>query len=142
GVNKVISTNIDSKIISDYCTDETELNEEMSEKTLSILSIEEERIESEKLLEFCEDRGQFRNAARDLRDCGKFEDAAYMFIRSVKGDEDIIESLQCFLYLCRVNVLINTMTDIKSLNILKELLDRASEIVIKVKSQSSEKLLR
>src|SRR5439155_10498679 len=95
----------------------------------------------EKLWEFYEERGQFRNAAKDLRDHGKFEEAANMFIRSVEN-EDIIDSLQCLLHLCRVNVLINTMTDIKSLGTLRVLLGKASEIVTTVydiKSQSSKK---
>src|SRR2546421_11078241 len=59
-----------------------ENNKEMSLEALSILPTQEEQIEllrdhaPEELLEVCEKSGRFRDAAKYLCSCGKFEEAA------------------------------------------------------------------
>ncbi|CAG8557951.1 6165_t:CDS:10, partial [Ambispora leptoticha] len=92
----------------------------MSEKALSILPTQEEQINllrdhaPEELQEICKKNGQFRAAAEDLRSRGKYGEAADMFFHSADNDDDIIESLRCYLYLCRVEVLKITMLDLTS----------------------------
>src|SRR5256885_12694478 len=72
-----------------------ENNKEMSEKALSILSTQEEKIKllkdhaPEEFLEVCEKIGEFSVAAEDLCSRGEFEKAAEMFICSDK-DKDIV----------------------------------------------------
>ncbi|CAG8476933.1 5442_t:CDS:10 [Acaulospora colombiana] len=99
--------------------------EEMSKKALSLLS-QEEQAELLKdhapneFLKVCEKSSEFRIAAKYLRSQGEFEKAAHMFTHSNDKD-DIIESLECFLHLCRANVLKNTISNISSPNHLPEL---------------------
>src|SRR4051794_35304961 len=103
-----------------------ENDKEMSKEALSILPTQEEQIEllrdhaPEELLEVCEKSGKFRDAAKDLYSRGKFKEATDMFIKS-DDEEDIIEALQCLLYLCRTNVMKNIMTETMSPDILQEL---------------------
>jgi hypothetical protein len=113
-----------------------ENNKEMSKKALSVLSTHEEQIEllrdhaPDELLEVCEERGEFKDAAKELHLRGKFKEAADMFIRS-DDEKDIIEALQCLLDLCKVNVL-NIITDTMDQSIteeLKSLFSKVNEIV-------------
>ncbi|GBC01906.1 hypothetical protein RclHR1_04380007 [Rhizophagus clarus] len=113
-----------------------ENNKEMSKKALSVLSTHEEQIEllrdhaPDELLEVCEERGEFQDAAKELHLRGKLKEAADMFIRS-NDEKDIIEGLQCLLDLCKVNIL-HIITDTMDQSILEELKSlhlKANEIV-------------
>ncbi|CAG8753331.1 11011_t:CDS:2, partial [Acaulospora colombiana] len=102
-----------------------ENKEEMSKKALSLFSKEEQAEflkdhAPNEFIKFCEENNEFHIAAKYLRSRGEFERAAHMFIRSNDND-DFIESLECFLHLCRANVLKNTMTNINGPNSLPEL---------------------
>ncbi|CAG8553834.1 5171_t:CDS:10 [Ambispora gerdemannii] len=119
----------------------------MSEKALSILPTQDEQINllrehaPEELQEICKKSGQFHVAAEDLRLRGKFNEAADMFLCSDDNKDDIIESLRCCLYLCRVEALKKTMTDFVNLNSsegLSEQLSKAINIITKVKLESEE----
>ncbi|RHZ77053.1 hypothetical protein Glove_186g78 [Diversispora epigaea] len=83
-----------------------ENKENTREEAISILTQEEKN----KLLKDREFLKEIFIAAENLRSCGKFEAAANMFSRSLE-EANIIESLQCFLYLCRINVLKNALED-------------------------------
>ncbi|CAG8532736.1 4901_t:CDS:10 [Ambispora leptoticha] len=96
-------------------------NKKMSEKALSVLPTQEEQNNllrdhaPEELQEIYKKNGKFRDAAEDLRFRGKFNEAIDTFLQS-DNDEDIIEALQCCLYLCRVKVLKITMINFGRLN--------------------------
>ncbi|GBC01012.1 hypothetical protein RclHR1_04030007 [Rhizophagus clarus] len=117
-------------------------NKEMNEKALSLFTTKEEKIDFlkehafEDLQEFYAKNGQFRDAAKHLQSRGRFKEAAYMFIRSA-NDKDVIESLNCFLYLCRITLLKNAIdTTCQS---TKEL-DSLPDFMTKIKSKSSKSL--
>ncbi|CAB4428030.1 unnamed protein product [Rhizophagus irregularis] len=123
-----------------------ENNKVMSKAALSILSTHEEQIDllrdhaPEELLEVCEERGEYQDAAKELHLRGKFKEAADMFIRS-NDEKDIIEALQCLLDLCKVNIL-NIITDTMNQSILEELKSlclKANEIVTVKLSKSSKR---
>ncbi|CAG8633342.1 4892_t:CDS:2, partial [Ambispora leptoticha] len=117
----------------------------MSKKALSILPTQEDQMNllrehaPEELQEVCKKSGQFRLAAEDLRSRGEFNKAADMFLHSVDNDNDIMESLRCYLHLCRVKILNITMSNFVNQNSSEELkngLFKAKSIITKVKSQS------
>ncbi|CAG8480420.1 12096_t:CDS:10 [Ambispora gerdemannii] len=117
----------------------------MSEKALSILPTQEEQTNllrdhaPEEFQEVCKKNGLFHAAAEDLRLRGKFNEAADMFLRSDNNDNDLIESLQCCLYLCKLKVLKKIMTDPACPNFFKELndhLSKANNIIAKARLQS------
>ncbi|PKY26942.1 hypothetical protein RhiirB3_477272 [Rhizophagus irregularis] len=116
-----------------------ENNKEMSEKALLLFTTKEEKIEFlkehafEELLEFYVKNEQFRDAAKHLQLRGRFEEAAHMFIRSI-NDENVIESLKCFLHLCRITLLKNAIDQST-----KEL-DNLPNFIAKIKSKSSKSL--
>ncbi|RIA95504.1 hypothetical protein C1645_480447 [Glomus cerebriforme] len=111
-----------------------ENDQEMSQKALSVLPTHEEQIEllrdhaPEELLKVCEERGKFKDAAKELYSRGKFKEAADMYLRS-DDEKDIIEALQCLLDLCKINVL-NVMTDNMNLKELGDLYLKALEITL------------
>ncbi|CAG8832906.1 6713_t:CDS:1, partial [Racocetra persica] len=110
-------------------------NKEMCEKALRILLTQEERNElladhaPEELLKDYEKKKQFHDAGEFLASRGNFEEAALMFSRSA-NNKDIIESLRCILYPCRMKILEN----MKWLNLdtseeLRKSLHKANDIV-------------
>src|ERR1044072_152331 len=107
-------------------------NKEMSKEALSVLPAQEQ-IEllrdhaPEELIEVCKEHGKFRDAAKELYSRGKFREAADMF-NSSDDEEDTIEALQCLLYLCRVNMLKNIMTETTSQEELNSLYCKAEEV--------------
>ncbi|CAG8694981.1 17802_t:CDS:10, partial [Dentiscutata erythropus] len=75
--------------------------------------------------------------AKELRSRGKFEEAANMFINTIKGYDTFTKSLQCLLYLCRIYAL-NMIKDRINSNALEELnrlYKKAINIINKAKSQ-------
>jgi len=122
----------------------------MSEKALLLFPTKEQQIEflkehaSEELLDLYIRNNQFHNAAKHLQSRGRFEEAAYIFIHSVSNDEDIIESLKCFLHLCRINLLKNANTDITNQNMQEfgSLISKAirTNFINNIKSKSSKSL--
>ncbi|CAG8555633.1 6929_t:CDS:10 [Cetraspora pellucida] len=118
-------------------------DKEMCEKALHIIPSQEERIElladhaPEELLKVYEKNKQFRAAGEFLRSRGDLEKAALMFNRSA-NNKDIIESLVCVLYPCRMKILKNMKC--MNLNTSEELckfLRQANDIM---KSKSSKAL--
>jgi hypothetical protein len=114
----------------------------MSEIALSLFTTREEKFEflkehaPEEFLEFYVNNGEFLEAAKHHQSRGRFEDAAHMFIRSV-NNENIIESLKCFLHLCRITLLKNAI-DITCQS-TKEL-NSFPNFITKIKSISSKSL--
>ncbi|CAG8552607.1 4844_t:CDS:10 [Diversispora eburnea] len=110
--NKIFFRNICHIIITCF----RENKENTREKAISILTQEERN----KLLKDREFLKEIFVAAENLRSCGKFEEAANMFSRSFE-EANILESLQCLLYLCRINVLKNILADSINQDTLDEL---------------------
>ncbi|CAB5211870.1 unnamed protein product [Rhizophagus irregularis] len=124
-------------------------NKEMSTIALSILP-QEEQIKllrdhaPEEFLEVCEKTGQFRAVAEDLRSHGEFEKAADKFNCS-NNDEDKIEALQCYLHLCRVNILKSMIKNLNNSGLMS-LHSKANDIITKInpsfkKSKKWEKIM-
>ncbi|CAG8702855.1 14626_t:CDS:2, partial [Acaulospora morrowiae] len=116
-------------------------NKELSEKALSMLTKQEDRIEilkdhaPEEVQEVYKREGQFRDAAEELCSRGKFEEASNVYIRSSEN-EDIIESLQCLLHLCRTNILKNTIGDYMNPEAREELHNFVSKAIDLTKSRA------
>jgi hypothetical protein len=83
---------------------------------------------------------QIKNHYRDNAiSYGKFEEAIDIFIRLIDNDNDTIEALQFLLQICGIDILRETMTDIKSPNISQQLFFKKSELIIKkIKSECNQ----
>ncbi|CAG8547507.1 18433_t:CDS:10 [Acaulospora morrowiae] len=116
-------------------------NKDLSEKALSMLTKQEDRIEilkdhaPEEVQEVYKREGQFRDAAEELCSRGKFEEASDVYIRSSEN-EDIIKSLQCLLHLCRTNILKNTIGDTMNPKAREELQNIVSKAINLTTSRS------
>ncbi|CAG8510853.1 7653_t:CDS:10 [Acaulospora colombiana] len=126
-------------------------DKEVSKKALSMLPTAEDQIEilrdhaPEEVPEVYKKSGQFRDAAKDLCLRGKFEEASNVLLNHSVEDEDIIESLQCILHLCRSRMLKNIIEGNVSLNTKEELqrfLSKANDITTTAKSQSVRKSIK
>src|SRR5690348_11166013 len=74
----------------------------------------------------------YRNIAVSI---GNFEKVIDIFICLIYNDSDVIEALQFLLYICGIDILKTTMTDIVSPNILQRLFFKKDEIIANVESE-------
>ncbi|UZO21754.1 uncharacterized protein OCT59_014139 [Rhizophagus irregularis] len=71
--------------------------------------------------------------------CGGYEEAVEMYIRLIDNEEDISETLKFILYVCRIDILRETMSRITSSSTLKKYLIKSKELIMKYKLQSTRK---
>ncbi|RIA97761.1 hypothetical protein C1645_228045 [Glomus cerebriforme] len=85
----------------------------------------------------------FRNVARHIKIhyydtailYGKFDEAIYMYKKLIENNEDIIETLRFLLYLCKINILKETMVCITSPSNLKKYFSKADEFIMEFGSR-------
>ncbi|CAJ0745543.1 7794_t:CDS:10 [Entrophospora sp. SA101] len=126
-----------------------ENDKEMSQKALDILPTQEERMEllqdhvPEELSEVYEKSGDYFFVVKELCSHGKFEEATDKIISlkdiNSKDTIEALKSLKCFLHLCRVNIIKDTMTNTNAKHEVIRLLAKASNFVKKLRSQSLER---
>ncbi|CAG8473742.1 16950_t:CDS:10 [Dentiscutata heterogama] len=107
-------------------------NEEMCKRILLIFETQNKR--DKLIIEYA--REEEIKEAKELRSRGKFEEAANMFINTIKSYDNVTESLQCLLYLCRICAL-NVINDSVNYNAFEELNrfhKKAVNIINKAKS--------
>ncbi|CAG8506159.1 5597_t:CDS:10 [Cetraspora pellucida] len=116
-----------------------EKNEKMCKRILSVIETQDKR--DELIIAYAQEVEI--KEAKELRSCGKFEEAANMFIKTIKSYDNYAESLQCLLYLCRINALnvIRETVDSSVFEKLNKLYKKIDNIIneAKLKKDSSKK---